>query len=213
WMGAVATAHTHFAQGIALYDLQQHRAYAFLYGDDSGAVCHSLAALTLWYLGYPEQGLARSQEAMTLAQQSAIPFSLGYALFYAATLHQFRREVHAVQEHAEATLRLAKEQGFPVWLAVGSILCGWALAQQGQAKEGIEQLQQGMMAWRATGGELLRPYYLALLAEAHGTLGEPATGLTVLTEALTHVDKTGERWYEPELHRLKGEILLQQSAD
>jgi predicted ATPase len=211
--GAAAEAHTHLAQGLALYDLQQHRAYAFLYGDDSGAVCHSLAALTLWYLGYPEQGLARSQEAMTLAQQSAIPFSLGYALFYAATLHQFRREVHAVQEHAEATLRLAKERGFPVWLAVGSILCGWALAQQGQAQEGIEQMHQGLLAFRTTGAEITRPYFLALLVEAHGIIGQPEAGLTALAEALTQVDTTGERVYESELYRLKGELLLQQSAD
>jgi len=70
-----------------------------------------------------------------------------------------------------------------------------------------------LRAWRATGGELMRPYFLALLAEAHGTLGAPEAGLTVLAEALALVDNTGERWYEPELHRLKGELLLQQSED
>jgi predicted ATPase len=211
--GAAAEAHTHLAQGLALYDLQQHRAYAFLYGDDSGVVCHILAASTLWYLGYPEQGLARSQEAMTLARQRAYPFSLGYALVFAAMLHQFRREVHAVQEHAEATLRLATEQGFPLWVAVGSLLRGWTLAQQGQAQEGIAQMSQGLRAFRATGTELLRPYWLALLAEAHGTIGEPEAGLTVLTEALALVDKTGEWWCEAELYRLKGELRLQRSSD
>ena len=89
---------------------------------------------------------------------------------------------------------------------------GWALAHQGQAQEGIEQIHQGMMAWRATGAALARPYFLTLLAEAYGTIGQPEAGLTVLAEALTLVDKTGERWYEPELHRLKGALLLQQSA-
>jgi hypothetical protein len=63
------------------------------------------------------------------------------------------------------------------------------------------------------GAELWRPYWLAFLAEAQGTLGEPETGLTVLAEALTLADTTGERWYEPELYRLKGVLLLQQSAD
>ena len=69
------------------------------------------------------------------------------------------------------------------------------------------------MALRATGAEIWRPYWLALLAESHGTLGQPEAGLTVLTEALTLADKTGERWYEPELYRLKGALLLQQSSD
>jgi len=87
------------------------------------------------------------------------------------------------------------------------------LAQQGQAREGIEQIYQGLLAFRATGAELGRPYWLALLAEAYGTMGQPASGLMALAEALTLVDKTGERWYEPELHRLKGALLLQQSAD
>jgi predicted ATPase len=78
WMGAVAAAQTHFAQGIALYDPQQLRASAFRYGEDPGAICHSFSAFALWYLGYPDQALARSQEAVTLAQQSVHPFSLSF---------------------------------------------------------------------------------------------------------------------------------------
>jgi predicted ATPase len=131
----------------------------------------------------------------------------------AAQFHQFCREVPAVQEHAEATIRVAKEQGFPHWITQGSILRGWTLAHQGQVQEGLEQMHQGLIALRATGAELARPYYLALLAEAHGTLGEPEAGLTVLTEALALVETTGERWYEPELYRLQGALLLQQSLD
>ena len=60
YLGAVASAHTHFAQGMALYDPQQHRASVFLYGEDAGVICHSFAAWALWYLGYPDQGLTRS---------------------------------------------------------------------------------------------------------------------------------------------------------
>ena len=96
---------------------------------------------------------------------------------------------------------------------MSSIPRGWALVQQGQAQEGIEQMHQGLRAHRATGAENGRPYYLALLAEAYETIGQPAAGLTVLTEALTLVDTTGERLWEPELYRLKGELLLQQSLD
>jgi predicted ATPase len=98
-------------------------------------------------------------------------------------------------------------------MACGSILRGWALAHQGRAKEGIAQITQGLMDFRATGAEINRSYFLTLLAEVHGILGEPEAGLTALTEALTLVDTTGERWYEPELYRLKGTLLLQQSSD
>jgi TOMM system kinase/cyclase fusion protein len=213
FLGAGATAQMHLAQGIALYDPKQHRASTFLYGEDTGVACRSHAAHALWWLGYPDQGLGRTDEAVTLAQHVAHPFSLGYALGCAAVFHKLCREVRATQEHAEAAIRLAQEQGFPYWMALGSIMRGWALVQQGQTEEGIAQFTQGLRAFRAMGVELERPHWLALLAEAHGIMGQPEAGLTVLAEALTHVDKTGERWYAPELYRLKGALLLQQSSD
>jgi predicted ATPase len=127
--------------------------------------------------------------------------------------HQYRREVRCTQEHAEATIVLATEQGFPHWMALGSILRSWALAQQGQVRDGIAQINQGLITYRATGAEIERPYALGLLADVHGTMGQPEAGLTVLTEALSLADTTGARWYESELYRLKGELLLQQSLD
>jgi predicted ATPase len=213
YLGATADAHTHFTQGIALYDPQQHHVAAFLYGDDASVMCHTYTAWTLWGLGYPDQGLARSHKAVTLARQIGYPFSLDFALNWAAMFHQFRREMRAAQERAEAAISLTQEQGFPFGMAFGAMLRGWALVQQGQTQEGIEQITQGLMTYRATGPELLRPYFLALLAEAHGTTGEPEAGLTVLAEALALVDTTGERVWEPELYRLKGELLLHQSLD
>jgi predicted ATPase len=212
FMGAVASAHRHFAQGMALYDPQHHRALAFLYGEDTGVICHSLGAWTLWYLGALDQSLARDAEAVTLAQQIVHPFSLTYALSVSALFHSFRREARATQEHADAAIALATEQRFPLWLAVSTCLRGWALVHQGQAQDGIEQLHQGLTAHRATGAEILRPYWLALLADVHGIMGQPDAGLTVLAEALTLADTRGERWCEPELYRLKGALLLQQNA-
>jgi predicted ATPase len=213
WMGAVTAAQTHFTQGIALYDPQQHRASAFLYGEDAGVICRIFGAWALWYLGYPDQGLAQSQEAVTLAQQIMHPISLSFVLSCAAVFHQFRREGRATQERAEAVMSLAKEQGFPLWVMFGTVLRGWALAHQGQAQEGIEQLHQGLITHCVTRGEIVRPYLLALLADVHGTIEKPEAGLTALAEALTLMDTTGERVWEPELYRLKGELLLQQSLD
>jgi class 3 adenylate cyclase/predicted ATPase len=213
YLGAPATAHLHLAQGITLYDAQQHRASAFLFGEAAGLVCRSHDAWTLWLLGYPDQGRAQIDEAVTLAQQIAHPLSLGHALDCAALIHQFRREVRDTQDRAEAAISLSKEQGFAHWMAVGSLLHGWALAQQGQAQEGLEQLDQGLRAYRATGAKINQSYLLSLLADVQGSLGEPEAGLTALTEGLTLVETTGARWYEAELHRLKGALLLQQSSD
>jgi class 3 adenylate cyclase/predicted ATPase len=213
FLGMVASAHTHLTQGLALYDLQQHRASVLLYGEDAGVVCHSFAAWALWRLGYPDQGLVQTNEALTLAQQSAHPFSLSFALSNAAQFHQLRREVRTVQEHADATITLATDQGFPFWLAIGSALRGWALAQQGQTQDGIAQIDQGLRAFRATGAESTRSHYLALLAEAHSVSEQPEAGLTALGEALTLVETTGARFYEAEVYRLKGRLLLQLSAD
>jgi predicted ATPase len=213
FLGAADAALTHFMRGMALYDPDQHRSSAFRYRDDAGVMCQTFAARALWLLGSPDQGLVRSHEAVTLAQQMAHPYSCSFALFGAIILHALRREVRAAQERAEAAIILAKEQGFPFWMASGTLMRGWALAQQGQTQEGITQINQGLTAFRATGAEVGRPYWLAQLAEAYGTMGQPEVGLTVLAEALILADTTEERWSDAELHRLKGELLLQQHAD
>ena len=213
-LGELAPAQGHLEQGRALYDPQQHRSHAFLYGGhDPGICCRAQAALVLWCLGYPDQALQRSHEALTLAQELSHPHSLVLALYFAAALHEFRREGQAAQERAKATMALSHHQGFAPFLARGAVLRGWALAIQGQRVEGVAEIRQALAAYRAMGAEQERPHHLALLAEAYGKAGQAEEGLRVLAEALAAVDQTGERWWEAELHRLKGELLLLQSAD
>ncbi len=212
WLGEFAGAREHLEQGMALYNPHQYRSHAFLYGYDSGVHCLSFLAWALWYLGCPEQALRRIHEALTLAQEVSHPFSLGFALAFAAWLHQLRREGQAAQERAEAIIALSTDQEFPFWEAWGTILRGSTLAEQGQSAEGIAQIRQGIAAWRAMGAELQLPYYLALLVEAYGKAGQAEEGLRVLAEALTAVHKTGERQHEAELYRLKGELLLEQDV-
>jgi predicted ATPase len=130
-----------------------------------------------------------------------------------AVVHQFRRDAKAVQEHAEALMALSTEKSFPHWLAYGTIIRGWALTAQGEGAEGITQMRQGLVAYRAMGAEIHRPYFLGLMAEAYGKVGQLEEGLAVLVEALAVVDKTGERNWEAELHRRKGELLLAVSEE
>jgi class 3 adenylate cyclase/predicted ATPase len=213
WSGEFAAARAHLEQGRALYDPQQHRSDALLYGGhDPGVCCLNHAACCLWILGYPDQALQSVREALTLAHALAHPPSLANALSFATMLYQSRREPQAVHERAEACVVLADEQGFADWLAQATIMQGWALAAQGQATEGTAQMRQGLAAW-AAGSERQRPYHLALLAEAYGRIGQPAEGLSLLTEALASVDRTGARVWEAELHRLEGELLLTQAGE
>jgi predicted ATPase len=95
-----------------------------------------------------------------------------------------------------------------VFLGQGTVLLGWALAEQGQSEEGISQIRQGLATCQAVGAGIWQSYHLALLAEAYGKAGQAEEGLATLAEALTVVDKTGERFYEAELYRLAGELSL-----
>jgi predicted ATPase len=110
-------------------------------------------------------------------------------------------------------MTFSTEQRFAQWFAQGMILRGWALAEQGQEAEGITQLRQGLAAWQATGAELDRPRFLALLAEGYGKAGLTEEGLRLLVEAQAAVRRSGERRWEAELYRLKGELLLARSSE
>jgi predicted ATPase len=214
YLGELASARGHLEQGMVLYDPRHHRSHASLYsGHDPGVCCQEYMAWTLWALGYPEQALETINKALTLARELAHLYSLAGALSYGAVLHQFRREREAVQQMAEALMALSTEQGFAEQLARGTILRGWALFAQGQGTEGMVQMRQGLTALQATGGDVRRPLFLALLAEAYGGIGQIEEGLNVLAEALAAAEKTGGRFYEAELYRLKGELLVARAAE
>jgi class 3 adenylate cyclase/predicted ATPase len=213
WVGEFALSRKHLEQAIAVYDPEQHRTQAFLYGGyDSGVACRSFLAHGLWYLGYPDQALRQSREALALAEQSAQPHSLVFALVHGAFLHHLRREAPAAQERAEAALALSTEQGFQFWSGYAKILRGRALVESGHGEEGIAQIHQGLAAYRATGAELELPYGAALLAEACGKIGKAEEGLTALVETLAQVEKNGVAFHAAELYRLRGELMLRQGV-
>jgi predicted ATPase len=212
-LGEFSATQAHLQQGLALYDPQQHRVLAFRLGYDLGVFFLAYMTRPLWLLGYPDQALQRSHEALTLAQELAHPFSLAYALNSATVVHQFRREGQATQARAEVLHALAGEQGFALWLALGTVLRGWALAEQGQSNAGVLQMREGMAAYRATGAEVDRPYLLALLAEAYGQGKRYDEGLAMLEEARALTDQHASVIWEAEIHRLKGALLLARSAE
>jgi predicted ATPase len=134
--------------------------------------------------------------------------TLAYALLFACFFEQFCRAGREAQDRAEALVELSTEQDFPHFLAAATVIRGWALTQSGEMETGLAQLRQGLPAWRATGAGLYEPYFLGLQAEAHGRSGAVEEGLDLIAEALDRVEETGERWFEAELHRMMGELML-----
>jgi class 3 adenylate cyclase/predicted ATPase len=210
YLGVLPAARQHLEEGIARYTPDQRRALVFRMGHDPGVGCCANASRALWLLGYPEQALARVHEALTLAHALSHPYSLAFAQWFAAIIYQFRRDVLAVRKHAEAAVALATAQEFPQWAAYGTSLRGWALAMQGQGKEGIAQVHEGIAIGRATGAVLAIPYFCAVLAEVCDHLCHLEDGLQALAEAHTLIEQQEERWWEAEVCRLRGVLLLRQ---
>jgi predicted ATPase/DNA-binding winged helix-turn-helix (wHTH) protein len=163
----------------------------------------------LWALGYAEQAQQRRAEALALAQQCGDPASVAYTHLYGAVLAQLGRDAATTAAHAEALMAFATAQGLAHRVVHGRLLLGWALAMQGDAAAGVAHLQAGVDGLEHTGHKLYRPYFLGLLAEALGGAGQAEAGVTIVTEALTRMAATEERWWEAEVHRLRGALLLQ----
>jgi predicted ATPase len=198
-------------KGLQIYEPGDHHALVALYGLDLGFYSLFWSALTLWLLGYPDQSLQQHHQIMALAQSASHAFSLGCAHLFATHIHCLRGESHLVREHAESLITLSTDHGFGDLLAQGTIMHGWALALHGQGQVGIAELRQGLEGYRASGQEMDRPFYLALLADAYGLEDEPETGLRGLDEALAMAESMYGYAYTAWLYQMQGDLL--QAAD
>lgn len=212
-LGELAAAQRHAEEGIARYNRQQHGQLAFLYGGHDPGVCaRTHATRQLWLMGYPDQARQRSQEALALGRELSHPYSLAQAFFWAAWVGDQRGETEAAAEPAEAFLSIGREHGFPRFVAQGNSFRGWLLVEQGQVEKGLEQMRRSAAGGLAGWSGRDRSYFATLMAEALGRAGQVADGLAALTEELSRIGKTGERFYEAELCRVKGELRLRQEA-
>lgn len=202
----------HVEQAAALYDPHRHRTHAFLFGQDPGVICKGYGAVVLWLLGHPDAAVRQSEAAIGMSRELS-PTSQAVALHFAAMLHQLRRDHARARECSEGSRTIAAEHGFSFWLAGGDVLSGWALAAAGAAEEGLDRLQRGLRDWMATDSVTYQTYYLGLLAEVLGGQGKLRESARVLEEALALARQTGEGLYEPELHRLRGELLLRRGEE
>jgi predicted ATPase len=211
-VGDPAATREHTEQAIAAYDAKRHGNHTHLYGQDPKATSLAFGAVALWLLGYPDQALQHSRDAVALGQELGHPTTSALALYFASILQQYLRDAPAVHKYAEATMAIGTEHGLSLWLANGLIMSGWALAEQGACADGIAKVRQGLTAWIATGAETHRTFFLGLLAEALDRGVQIDEGLHALAEALAQMNSTGTVFHAAELHRLHGEFLLRRDA-
>jgi predicted ATPase len=163
----------------------------------------------MWHLGFADQASRLSDHAVALARERQDPFTLGLALDYAAMFRQFARERNAAQALAAEAVELCRTRHFAYYLAWARMIYGWSLAGDGRVDDSLHELRAGLDDFEATGAGLRRSYYWSLLAEVEARAGRSGDGLGLLDDAIALVERTGERWHEAELHRLKGQLVLQ----
>jgi class 3 adenylate cyclase/predicted ATPase len=212
WQGEFAPALEQIQRGLDLYDPERHRPLMFLYGLDFGAMGQGYAAWARWFLGYPDQAWRQSEEALQYARALSHPFSLIHVLYLPLVLAFFQRDVTSVQERVEEIIALAAEHGFPFWAALGMLDRGWVLARSGAPDEGIAAMRQAIATIEALGFDLGQTCSMFELADAFLYLGRADDGLIAVETGLAAAARTGERYLEAELHRMKGELLLLLSA-
>ena len=211
FQGDFSAAHSYLNHARVLYASEPRHAHFICQGAEPEVRAYLMLAQVLWCLGYPDQARARAQEALDLAQKLEHPFTLAHALVSLAQLHQFHRDAESTQTFADSAIALSREIGFPLWLAWATILHGWSLATKGCRERGVGQVRAGLTAYHATGANLGQPHFLAILADTYANTGRPRAALRVLQNAFTWAEKTGERYYEAEVQRLKGELVLRES--
>jgi DNA-binding winged helix-turn-helix (wHTH) protein/predicted ATPase len=207
-LGESTTASSrHFSKAASLYNVRQHSTHIARFGVDMGVFSRSWATHFLWHKGYADRARATSDDTVALARKVSHPLSLALALSYATMLQQFCRDVRRVEAFAKSTIALCTDHAFAYYLAWAEVLQGWSRAANGGCDEGIAEMRRGIDMLEAKAGARLS-YYRALLAEACAWSGRVDDALRAVDDGFADVRKTGERWWEAELYRIRGELFM-----
>jgi DNA-binding SARP family transcriptional activator/predicted ATPase len=211
-LGRLETSKAHLDKALAAYRGHSHPALALFAGPDVGVFCRSYQSQLLWLLGESEQSADKSEEALAAARQVSHPFSMAIALDYAAMLYVFRGESKPALARADEAAAVCRKHGFAYYLSVAEILAGWAMAAEGDAEAGVARLRFGLEALRALGAEVRLPFYLGLLAEACALAGRLGEALANISNGFAFQSKNAESWAAADLHRIHGDLLLQNGS-
>lgn len=211
--GELQSAMEHTSEGLQLYDARLHAASASTYGDhDAGVCCLNFRARVLTLLGRTVEAIKTAEAAIHQARDLAQPFSCALAYVFASSVHQMRRDPVAAKKNAAAALALAQDQNFRLMHAWAKVYQGWANAYLGQNGDGLRQVAEGIDAVRQMGTNQSLSHLLGMKADVCLLSMHFEEGLEAIDEALAIVAKTGEKYYESELWRLRGELRLARQA-
>ena len=211
--GAFELSVEQAASGLSLLDKLGPNATTASIGEDPAASSHGWAGLALWFLGYPDQAVARARTMIQLTQDSSRAYSLANAYVFGARVHQQRREAEMVSDYANVALSKATAGGYPYQRAVALVLRGWASVATGNQVDGLAELRAGLLEHESTGAEMDRPYLLGLLAESLLASSAQAEARGVLDEAVAKLPAGRRFFYEAELHRLAGDCFRIEHRD
>ena len=206
--GDLAEGLNHYNEALALYHPREHRPITTLFGQDIGVVILSFRSRCQWLLGYPDAALADAEHALRSARETGQAATIMYALFTPTWAHIHRADYATANTLSGELIALADEKSTLFWKASGLMNKGCVLALTGQASDAIHTIKSGIAALRSTGATYRGPLWLSYLATAHAELGQLDDARRCMGEAITAIERTGERWFEAEANRIAGEIAL-----
>ncbi len=209
FLGQLTEARLYFEQAISGYDPVQHRALAWLYGQEPGMTTHSYLSWTLWMLGYPDRASEHDRESLRLAREVEHALSRGHGLFFSAVHAHLRRDWETFRRLTHELMGVCEEWKVTFWLAAGRTLSGLIMVKDGNSVAGIEEMRSGI---DSIPSNLCLTVLQQLLAEAYAHLRRFTEALVAVEEGLTWAQRTREYFFEAELHRFQGELLLQQGG-
>ena len=209
FLGELEQAREYLERVLALYDHERHSSHAFTYGDNPATSARCALASVLWLLGYPDQALRCSEENLAILRSLVQhPYSVAFGFTLAAFLRQYLGDPPAARALAEEAVAISEAHSLAFIGAMASMFEGWARTREGELDEGMAEMRRGVAAQLATGAELGGPYWLWLLAEVCQRTGAAREGLALLDDADATLERTHERYWEAEIHRLRGRLLL-----
>lgn len=207
FLGDMVEASRVLDRGRELHVPAEHLTYTAMFGLDPGMISRAMSSRPLWVLGFPDRADERAKEALALARSQRQPLTLAFALVVAQGIHLYRGEAQEALTMGDEIVGLCREYELAQETEWGRSFQGSALASLGRTNEGIDQLKDSLAVQQAIGSGLVRTAFLALLGEALAAAGRLEEGLRAVDEGFAHAERTLERGYLAELHRVRGELL------
>ena len=210
--GDLVGGKEHYDRALAIYDPAEHHPITTRSGRDVGVTLLSYRSACVWQLGYPAASRKDAERAVKNAREIGHATTLMYALWFAGQNYTYCRNYAAANAQFDELIALADERGAPYWKALGTAVRGGVFALTGKASDAVRAITSGITSLRSTGASLYEPLHLSYLAVAYAELGQLDDAWRCIADAIDKVERSKEKWYEAEVHRIAGEVALKSPA-